>query len=139
MLVITPTLSIKLSEIKLTFVAAPGPGGQNVNKVATSAQLRFDVLHSPSLPDDVRLRLITLLGSKLTSTGELIIKASRHRTQDRNRQDALERLCAWIKSAAIPPKKRKKTRPTLGSKKRRLVTKKITGEKKSLRKGVKDF
>lgn len=96
------------SEIKFSFIASPGPGGQNVNKVASGVQLRFNVRHSQSLPDDVRERLISLVGKKLTTQGELIIKATRFRTQERNKQDALDRLQDLIKRAAIPPKKTEK-------------------------------
>jgi ribosome-associated protein len=138
MIVVTKFIILKPSEIKLTFIASPGPGGQNVNKVATSAQLRFNVLHSPSLPEEVRARLLTLLGKRITGQGELIIKASRYRTQERNKQDALHRLCLLIKQAAILPKKRKKTKPTFASKQRRLETKKIQGTKKALRQSNRD-
>lgn len=127
------SISLNLSEIKFTFIASPGPGGQNVNKVATAVQLRFDVLHSPSLSKDVRERLIALLGRKLTRQGELIIKASRYRTQERNKQDALDRLYQLIKCAMKPSKKRKQTKPTRSSKQRRLNKKKLLGEKKALR------
>ena len=133
MIVVTGSISLNPNEIKLTFVASPGPGGQNVNKVASAAQLRFDVLHSPSLPENVRARLLLLIGNKLTSQGELIIKASRFRTQERNKQDAIDRLCELIKQAAIIPKKRRKTKPTFASKKRRLDTKKLHGMKKTRR------
>lgn len=134
MIVITKLISLNPAEIQLTYVASPGPGGQNVNKVATSAQLRFDVLHSPSLPEDVRTRLLSLLGkSRITVHGELIIKASRFRSRDRNKQDAIARLCQLIKRAAVVPKKRKKTKPSFASKQRRLETKKIHAMKKSLR------
>lgn len=135
MIVITSTLSIDDSELKLTFIRAPGPGGQNVNKVATAVQLRFDVKHSPSLPEDVRIRLLSVLKSKLTLQGDLIIKASRYRSQERNKQDAIERFTELLKHAAIKPKKRKKTRPTLASKERHLVSKKHHAKNKSLRGG----
>ena len=133
MIDITKYLSLSSSEVTLTFITSPGPGGQNVNKVATAALLRFDVLKSPSLPESVRERLITLLGKKLTRQGELIIKASRYRTQERNKQDALDRLRQLIRRAATPPKKRQKTKPTFASKLRRLKSKKLQGEKKALR------
>lgn len=131
---ITQQIILPFSELKFSFIASPGPGGQNVNKVATAVQLRFDVAHSPSLPNDVRARLISFLGKKLTTKGELIITANRHRTQNRNKEDAIERLCQLIKRASIPPKKRKKTKPTLASKQRRLDSKKLLGKKKALRK-----
>jgi len=129
----TKDISLNPSDITFTFITSSGPGGQNVNKVATAVQLRFNVLHATSLPEDVRARLISLLGKKLTKQGELIIKASRYRTQERNKQDALYRLCQLIQHAAIPPKKRKKTKPTYASKQRRLATKKLQGMKKARR------
>lgn len=132
MIQITKTIFLKPSDIQFAFIASPGPGGQNVNKVATAVQLRFDVIHS-SLPEDVRERLILLLGKRVTRSGELIINANRYRTQNSNKQDALDRLCQLIRRAAIPPKKRKKTKPTKASKQRRLDTKKLHGKKKSLR------
>lgn len=133
MIKITQNISISESEIQFTFVTSSGPGGQNVNKVATAVQLRFNVLRSPSLPDHVRMRLILLLGKKITTHGDIIIRATRHRTQLRNKQDALERLIAWIKRAAIIPKKRRKTKPSAASKQRRLNHKKLHSAKKTLR------
>jgi len=128
MIRITPQLAIDEREIELQFIRASGPGGQNVNKVSTAVQLRFDVAHSPSLPDDVRLRLMKLAGSRLTNEGELLIEAKRHRTQERNRQDAITRLVELIRHATEKPKPRVATRPTLASKKRRLEGKKQRGE-----------
>lgn len=133
MIAITNSIFLNESELKFTFVTSPGPGGQNVNKVATAVQLRFNVLQSPSLPEPIRQRLLTVLASKLTTQGELIIKASRHRTQERNKMDALTRLVELLKRAAIPPKKRKKTKPTFSSVQRRLTKKKEHSTKKSLR------
>jgi ribosome-associated protein len=120
-------------EIQENFVRASGPGGQNVNKVSTAVQLRFDVAHSPSLPDPVRARLITLAGRRVTLDGVLIIEAERYRSQRRNRDDALERLIALIQEACEVDKPRHPTRPTLASKKRRLEGKQRRGETKKLR------
>lgn len=133
MIKITPNLAINDSELHITFIRAPGPGGQNVNKVATAVQLRFNVKYSPSLPESVRERLIALISNKLTVSGELIIKASRYRTQERNKQDALNRLKELLQRAAVAPKKRRKTKPTRASKERRLSTKKWHGQTKALR------
>lgn len=130
MLEITPNILVRESEIKFTFISSPGPGGQNVNKVATAVQLRFNVLRSTAFPEDVRIRLIALCGNKITTHGDLIIKATRYRTQERNKQDALNRLIELLKRAAIPPKRRRKTRPTFASVQRRLTNKKLHGAKK---------
>jgi ribosome-associated protein len=123
----------KSSEIQFTYIRAPGPGGQNVNKVATAVLLRFNLFHTSSLPESIRHRLLTLIGKKLNHEGDLLIKASRFRTQARNKQDALARLQTLLKRAAEPVKKRKKTMPTRASKQRRLDTKKIRAKSKSLR------
>jgi ribosome-associated protein len=120
-------------ELEESFVRASGPGGQNVNKLATAVELRFDVRHSPSLPEDVRARLASLAGRRLTQQGVLVISAQRHRTQERNRQDARERLIELIRRAATPPTQRKPTRPTAGSKKRRIDAKQRRSVIKSLR------
>jgi ribosome-associated protein len=136
MIPVTPTLVLDESEIQLDFVRSSGPGGQNVNKVATAAQLRFDVRRSPSLPDSVRERLTHLAGRRVTEDGVLIITAQRFRTQERNRQDALDRLIDLVRRAAQPPKPRRKTRPTLAAKARRLDTKRQRGQTKRLRRPV---
>jgi len=120
---ITSDLCLDPGELQFRFVRASGPGGQNVNKVATAVQLRFDAAHSPSLRDDVRLRLMRLAGRRLTVDGEIVIEARRHRTQEQNRQDAVERLTALIRQAAVAPKSRRKTRPTAASRERRLTAK----------------
>lgn len=136
MIEITPTIAIEETEIELEFIRASKPGGQKVNKVATAVQLRFDVANSPSLPDDVRERLIDLAGQRITEDGVLIIKAQRYRAQDRNRQDALDRLIELIRKAAEKPKRRRKTRPTLASKSRRLESKRRRGQTKRTRQPV---
>jgi len=123
MLYITPNISIDEREISEEFVRSSGPGGQNVNKVATAVKLRFDVLRSPSLPDEVRRRLIRLAGRKMTRKGELIIDARRFRTQEKNRKDAIDRLIGLVRKAVYKPKPRFKTKPTLASRERRMETK----------------
>ena len=120
-------------EIQEDFVRASGPGGQNVNKVSTAVQLRFDVAHSPSLSEYVRARLIKLAGRRLTQDGVLIIEADRFRSQRRNRDDALERLIALINEACEVDRPRRPTRPTLASQKRRLDSKQRRGDTKKLR------
>jgi ribosome-associated protein len=111
MIHITGAIALEEREVEESFVRAAGPGGQNVNKVATAVQLRFDVRRSPSLPEDVRARLVKLAGRKLTQEGVLVITAQRYRTQDRNRQDALERLVALIRRAVVRPAPRRRTKP----------------------------
>ena len=120
---ITNRLSIDERELEESFIQASGPGGQNVNKVATAVQLRFDARQSPSLPQDVRDRLERLAGARTTRDGVIVIQANRFRTQERNRADALERLAALIEAAQFVPKRRRPTRPTRASKERRLESK----------------
>jgi ribosome-associated protein len=134
MIRITDDIAIEEREIEESFIRASGPGGQNVNKLSTAVQLRFDVRRSPSLPNDVSTRLQRLAGSRLTKDGVLVITAQRHRTQERNRDDALARLVDLIRLAAVPPKPRRPTRPTAASRARRLQGKKRRATIKGLRK-----
>ena len=134
MIRVTPDIFIGERELKLDFIRSSGPGGQNVNKVATAVQLRFDVFRSPSLPEDVRRRLVRIAGKKVSKEGVLLIDARRFRTQERNRQDALDRLIQWVRRAAEKPKKRIKTKPTLSSRERRLEGKRQRSATKRLRK-----
>ena len=128
-----PLPRLDKNEIQIRFIRASGPGGQNVNKVSTAAQLHFDVANSPSLPDDVRRRLTQLAGHRITEDGVLVITARKHRTQEQNRQEAIDRLTALIQQAMQKPKKRRKTKATLASKKRRLEAKRRRSLKKRLR------
>ncbi|NQU76371.1 MAG: aminoacyl-tRNA hydrolase [Planctomycetes bacterium] len=134
MIRVTGAITIDESELAFSFVRSPGPGGQNVNKVATACQLRFDVAGSNSLPADVKRRLRALAGSRMTASGELVLIARRYRTQLRNRTDAVERLTAMLRSAATAPKHRRPTRPTGASIRRRLQAKLRRGQTKRLRK-----
>ena len=130
MIRVTGRIELDEEELRENFVRASGPGGQNVNKVATAVELRFDVANSASLPEDVKQRLVPLAGRRLTKEGVLVLFADRFRTQERNRRDAIDRLVELIREAASPPAVRRPTRPTLASKKRRL-------EAKTRRAGVK--
>lgn len=131
MIPITRSISLDEGELRLEFVRSSGPGGQNVNKVATAVQLRFDVMASPSLSPEVKNRISRIAGRRMTSEGVLIIAAQRFRSQERNRQDALEKLVSLIREAAVPPKRRIKTAPTRASREERIREKKL----KSTRKG----
>lgn len=133
MIRVTGTIKIDEKEIHQQFIRASGPGGQNVNKVATAVKLRFDVAHSPSLPEDVRDRLTRLAGKRMTREGCLVIDAGRFRTQEQNRRDAVARLVGLIRLAVQKPKIRKRTKPTLASKERRLESKRRHGKIKQLR------
>jgi ribosome-associated protein len=139
MIRVSPHIEIDEREIDEQFVRASGPGGQNVNKLSTAVQLRFDVRHSPSLPPDVRTRLERLAGARLTRDGILVIIAQRHRTQARNREDALERLVELIRQAAVAPVKRRPTKPTKASRERRIESKKRQSSIKRLRRGKPSF
>ena len=133
MIQVTPPIAIDESEVHLDFIRSSGPGGQNVNKVATAVQLRFDVVNSTSLPDEVRQRLLALAKGRITEKGILIIDAQRFRTQGANRQDAMDRLVGLIRQAAHKPRVRKRTRPTPASRERRLEVKHRHSRTKDLR------
>ena len=135
MIQITPTIAIDEDELEESFVRASGPGGQNVNKVATAVELRFNVDASPNLPAEIRARLKRLAGRRMTNDGILILKADRFRSQERNRDDARTRLFRMIERASVAPKPRIKTRPTKASKERRLKDKERRGGIKRLRSG----
>ena len=123
MIAVTDEVALDEAELAFSFIRASGPGGQNVNKVSTAVQMRFDARRSPSLPDEVSARLQKLAGSRLTLDGVIVINAGRHRSQERNRADAVERLVALIAKACVAPVKRRPTRPTKASRERRLESK----------------
>jgi ribosome-associated protein len=132
MLGITPSFSIDERELRFDYIRSAGPGGQNVNKVATAVQLRFDVRAS-SLPEEAKTRLLAIAGHRATAAGELVIEARRFRTQEQNREDALHRFVELVRKAFVPPKRRKKTTPTEASKTQRLMEKKRKGAVKRIR------
>jgi ribosome-associated protein len=134
MLEITPSIQIDARELQLAFIRASGPGGQNVNKVATAVQLRFD-LRASSVPEDVKDRLIIVAGKRITNEGILVIEARRFRTQEQNRDDAIQRFVELVRKAALKPMPRRKTKPTQASKEARLKAKKRRGEIKKVRQG----
>jgi ribosome-associated protein len=133
MLVVTPTIRIPLDEIAFTFVRSAGPGGQNVNKLNTKAVLRWPIAASPSLPDAVRSRFVVKYANRLTNDGELVLTSQRFRDQSRNRADCLDKLREMLLSVAKPPVKRKRTKPTLASRERRLTEKRRRSQHKQLR------
>jgi len=138
MIQIADDITIDECSIKYVFIRASGPGGQHVNKASTAVQLRFDVMNAPSLPDDVRKRLLRLAGSRMNMNGILVIEARQFRSQSQNREDALNRLVRLIRKAWEKPKPRKKTRPTLASKERRLKAKGRQGKLKKMRRHAPD-
>jgi len=133
MIRVTDTISIDEEEIEESFVRSSGPGGQNVNKLSTAVQLRFDVRRSPSLPNDVAIRLMRLAGKRLTKDGVLVLIAQNNRTQERNRAEARERLIDLIREASVKPVPRRATKPTKASKTRRLEGKKLRSNVKDMR------
>ena len=133
---VTDRISLAEDEMSEQFVRAPGPGGQNVNKLATAVQLRFDARGSKSLPDDVRTRLLEIAGARATKRGEIIINAHRFRTRERNRGDAIERLVSLVRRAAVVARERKATRPSLASTRRQAEEKRRRAQLKRARRSV---
>lgn len=133
MITVTPAISISENELEESFIRSPGPGGQNVNKVETAVQLRFDAAHSPNLPQEVFARLRGIAGQRMTIDGVIVITARRFRSQDRNRADARDRLVELIRKATEVPKKRRPTKPSLGAKRRRMDSKTKRGSVKKTR------
>lgn len=127
---VTPSIEVPESEIRLAFRRAPGPGGQHVNRTETAVELRFNVPRSEALPAPVRQRLLALAGSRVDRNGDLLITAASHRSRKRNIEDAVGRLCEWIRRAAVPPRPRRPTQPTRASRERRLDAKRLRGETK---------
>ena len=136
MIDVAPGIALDESEIREEFVRASGPGGQHVNKTSSAVQLRFNVIESPSLPEHVRARLVRRLGARITAEGDLVITAQEHRSQARNRQEALARLAALIEAAAKEPKKRRKTKPSRASQQARVEKKRLHSQKKQTRSRV---
>jgi ribosome-associated protein len=130
---VTDRIALDADELALTAIRASAPGGQNVNKVSSAVQLRFDAARSPSLPEAVRARLLRLAGRRATADGVIVITAQRHRSQERNREEAVARLVALVAEAAVPPVPRRPTRPTAGAKARRLAAKTVRAGHKAAR------